>query len=550
MILSSHVRALAAHALVLFACASSTQAQRPVAAPPTYQPGIDVLDYEFALELPDTGVMLRTDAMITLRRAASVARLELDLVKAMTVRSVAVNGRTVSATHDGDRISIPLDGTGDSVRVRVVYDGPVSDGLIVRKDAKGRWSWFGDNWPNRGRNWLASVDHPSDKATVTWKVLTPVGRTVVANGTLVSSRTTGAGANRRVEWLWRESRPIATYLMVIGAGAIEKVDIKEPDCHYGDEGQCVRQQVYVMPENKRWLPGTFATAGPIVSLFERLVAPFPYEKLAHVESSTRFGGMENASAIFYDGKLFPEGRVGDGLIAHETAHQWFGDAVTEREWGHLWLSEGFATYFAALWTQHIRGDAAYRAEMANIRKQVLGDPVVAVRPVIDTAQRDYLKLLNTNSYQKGGYVLYMLHELLGDTAFFGGIRSYYAKHRHGTALSDDLRVALEESSGKSLRTYFDQWLRRPGAAEPTIGWAHDGATGVVTLLVLQDAAKGAYELPLPVTITDAAGVVTRTTVNVPAESRASVVIPGLFPAKPRSIVFDADARLLARITRL
>ena len=124
----------------------------------------------------------------------------------------------------------------------------------------------------------------------------------------------------------------------------------------------MRQSVYVLPENQSWLPGAFQSAGPIVSLFEELVGPFPYEKLAHLQSKTRFGGMENASAIFYDGKLFPTQKMSDGLIAHETAHQWFGDAVTEREWAHLWLSEGFATYFAALWTRASTATRAFRRD--------------------------------------------------------------------------------------------------------------------------------------------------------------------------------------------
>jgi aminopeptidase N len=260
--------------------------------------------------------------------------------------------------------------------------------------------------------------------------------------------------------------------------------------------------------------------------------------------------MENASNIFYDGALFPKEKVTDGLIAHETAHQWFGDAVTEREWSHLWLSEGFATYFAALWTQFIRGDAAFQKEMDDIRARLLVSKVVAERPVIDTAQRDYMKLLNENSYQKGGYVLYMLHQQLGDSAFFGGLKAYYKDHLHGNAMSDDLRVELERSSGQSLQQFFDQWLRRPGFATPTIGWAHDPSTGMVTLLVLQDDSRGAYELALPIVVTDANGVTQRTTVKIPAQARASVVVPGTFGTRPRSIIFDTDQRLLARITRL
>jgi aminopeptidase N len=520
------------------------------AALPTYQPGINVLDYDVSLELPDTGAFLRGDVTLTVRPSEGVPRLRLDLVDALVVRNVEVGGHAVPATHANGKIDVPLDGSGDTVRVRVVYDGMVSDGLVVRKDAKGRWTWFGDNWPDRARQWLPTVDHPSDKATVSWKVVAPVARVVVANGALVSTRRVMLRGRPMSETRWRESRPIATYMMVIAAGPLEKVDIREPDCHYGDEGQCVRQSIYVMPELKNWLPGPFISAGPILSLFERLIGPFPYEKLAHLQSSTRFGGMENASAIFYDDKLFANRTLKDGIIAHETAHQWFGDAVTEREWGHLWLSEGFATYFAALWTQFARGDAAYRSEMATIRNQILADKVVAERPVLDTAQTDLLALLNTNSYQKGGYILYMLHRQLGDSAFFGGIRAYYATYRHGTALSDDLRRELERSSHQSLGQFFEQWLRRPGVAEPAIGWAYDQETGAVSVRVVQEGPRGAYELSLPLIVTDGTGASVRMTLNIPAESLATVVLPSQYATRPRSLAVDPDEQLLARITRL
>ena len=537
--------------LMFSTTAGAAQGTPPrAAATPTYQPGIDVLDYAVTLELPDSGAFLRGDVTVAVRRASGVTHLRLDLADQLTVRTVEVGGRSVNATHSGEKIDVPLDGAADSLKVRVVYDGTVTDGLVVRRDDKGRWTWFGDNWPDRARQWLPTVDHPSDKATVSWTVVAPVGRTVVANGALLSTRRVARAGREMTETRWRESRPIATYLMVIAAGPLELFDLREPDCHIGDQGQCVRQSVYVLPDVKGWLPGPFAAAGPIVSLFERLVGPFPYEKLAHLQSSTRFGGMENASAIFYDDKLFASRTLMDGLIAHETAHQWFGDAVTEREWAHLWLSEGFATYFAALWTQSARGDAAYRAEMAQIRDQVLADGGVAVRPVLDTAETRYLSLLNANSYQKGGYILYMLHRQLGDSAFFGGLRSYYATYRHGTALSADLQHELERSSHVSLAQFFDQWLRRPGVAAPAIGWAYDAATSAISIRVVQDDARGAYELSLPVTIVDASGRSTQEMVRVPAETQATISLAGRYAMRPRSLAFDPDALLLARITRL
>jgi aminopeptidase N len=543
-------RALRCAAPFLLASVAAAQGSVGPAATHPYEPGIDVGDYDISIDLPDSGAFIHVDLTVTARRAPGTSTLRLDLVDGLRVRGIEVNGRAVGPLHARGKIDVPIGAaSGDSVSVRVRYDGTVTDGLIARRDSLGRWTWFGDNWPDRARQWLATVDHPSDKATVSWTVRAPSALTIVANGSLLGTRRLGGRDAGRSETRWREAHPIPTYLMVIGAGPLVRTDLAAASCQPGASA-CVPQSVYVMPEIRDWLPGPFAAAIPIVALFERLVGPFPYEKLAHVQSATRFGGMENATAIFYAYDLFPTHKLGDGLIAHETAHQWFGDAVTEREWAHLWLSEGFATYFATLWTKQARGDSAYRAELAAIRRQVLGDSVVASRPVIDTAQTNYLELLNANSYQKGGYVLYMLHQRVGDSAFFGGLRSYYAKHRDGTALTDDLRVELERSSGQSLRQYFDQWLRRPGVAEPTIGWSHDASTGTVSLLVLQDAARGPYELPLTVLVTDASGARQRVEVVIPAQERATVTLPGRFAARPAALTFDPDAFLLARISPL
>jgi aminopeptidase N len=538
-------------ALIVGAPTLGAQQETPAAIGSSYQPGIDVLDYDVRLELPDTGAFLRGDVTITALRAPSAARLRLDLVDAIHVRVVDVNGARVRATHAANALDVPMPtGSGDTVRVRVVYDGTVSDGLIAKKDEQGRWSWFGDNWPDRARQWLPTVDHPSDKATVTWTVRAPERNVVVGNGASLGAMHLTVGGRPLLQTRWRESRPIPPSLMVIAVAPLIRFDLPSSMCHRGEDGECVQQSVYVLPENRGWLPGVFGAADHIMSLFERLVAPFPYEKLAHLQSSTRFGGMENASAIFYNGKVFPTRTLTDATVAHEMAHQWFGDAVTEREWAHLWLSEGFADYFAALWAREARGEKAYREELEKLRTKVIGDSVVAARPVIDTAQTDYMALLNTNSYDKGAFVLAMLHRELGDSAFFRGIRSYYAAHRHGTALSDDLRRALEQSSGRPLGTFFDQWLRRPGWAEPSIGWAYDASSGMVSVFALQEGRFGAFALPVTVVVRDADNVEHRSVVVIPAERRATITLPDRFTRRPKSLAFDPDSTLLARISHL
>jgi aminopeptidase N len=279
-----------------------------------------------------------------------------------------------------------------------------------------------------------------------------------------------------------------------------------------------------------------------------MVGPFPYEKLAHVQSSTIYGGMENASAIFYDEKLFRDRAMSVDLIAHETAHQWFGDAVTERDWPHLWLSEGFATYFSALWTERSQGQDAFRAQMLETRAQILADTgAVPRRPVIDTIETKLTALLNANSYQKGGWTLHMLRRLVGDSAFFRGVRQYYVANRHGNALTDDFRRAVEATSGQRLDWFFDQWLRRPGYPTPTLRWEFDSTASRVTVTIDQERARfGAYRFPLVLAVHDPAGTVRRVEIDVPAQPRTSLRLPFAVTTRPARIEADPGVDLLAR----
>ena len=515
--------------------------------PLPYRPGIDVTDYAITLDLPQRGASIEGRAVLSVRRWAPVDTLVLDLVE-LRVDSVLVDEKPVTFARTDSLVRVPIASVvGDSFSVTVRYTGEPKDGLIVRTDSAGRWTAFGDNWPNRARNWIPSIDHPSDKATVTWTVRAPSERRVVANGELMEETPlpAQAGPVPRTLTRWRESRPIPVYLMVIAAAPLVYYDLGREGCGVGEFSSCVRQSVYVFPESRDFLPGPFVHAPEMVRLFSELIAPFPYEKLAHLESSTRYGGMENAGAIFYADAPFRRRTMQPGVIAHETAHQWFGDAVTEREWSHVWLSEGFATYFEALWVERFAGDSAFRDEMRQIRQQIFKAPEVASRPVIDTTQTDLMALLNTNSYQKGGWTLHMLRTLVGDSAFFRGLRSYYLANRHSNALTDDLRRAVEASSGRPLGWFFDQWLRRPGFAEVSTSWRYDAAQRRVTATVAQGTRFGAYRFPLTVAITDAAGKEHRATIDVPATANTTVIVPLQLDAAPRGVAFDPDVRVLA-----
>jgi aminopeptidase N len=536
---------LSGAARALFLAAALVPATTAAQAP--YRPGLDVLDYAFIIDLPDTGSVIRGDAMVTLRRTARVDTLVLDL-RQLRVTRVLLDGAVRRFTRTDSTIRIPLPrGDTGTYRVRVVYSGKVTDGLIVRRDSARRWTYFGDNWPNRARYWLPTVDHPSDKATVTWSVRAPPARTVIANGSQIERRTTGTGRRARTTTRWRESKPIPTYLMVIAAAPLVRHDLGQTACGLAEIGRCVAQQVYTAPEQRRTAPGNFARAGDMVRHFASLVGPFPYEKLAHLQSATRFGGMENASAIFYSDAAFRRGSVGETLIAHETAHQWFGDAVTQREWPHLWLSEGFATYFAALWVQRAHGDSAFRAHVAGIRTAILDDTnAVTKRAVIDTVTTDLLALLNRNSYEKGGFVLHMLRSELGDSAFYRGVRDYYTRFRHANALTADLQAALERASGRRLGGFVDQWLQRPGYAEVDILWATDSLSRSLSLTVAQSGRFGLFEFPLQLALSDSVGNTRRVEVGIPAQDTTKIELPISGPVA--RVEGDPDVQLLARIT--
>jgi aminopeptidase N len=238
------------------------------------------------------------------------------------------------------------------------------------------------------------------------------------------------------------------------------------------------------------------------------------------------------------------------VIAHETAHQWFGDAVTEQSWAHLWLSEGFATYFAALWVEHARGDSAFRSEMRAMRAKILADSAVTWRrPVLDSAETNYLRLLNVNSYEKGAWTLHMLRSLLGDSAFFDGVRGYYMHHRHSTAVTDDLRRELERASGADLRWFFDQWLRRPGVIDVTASVRVDRERRELVVDLAQGARTAPYRFPLTLDVTDAAGRRQRVALDVPASAHSVLRVPTTLRGRALRVVLDPDVRLLATFSQ-
>ena len=242
--------------------------------------------------------------------------------------------------------------------------------------------------------------------------------------------------------------------------------------------------------------------------------PYPYPKYAQVCVPEFGGGMENTSATsMTDSALLDEIEVlerdEDGLVAHELAHQWFGDLLTCKDWSHIWLNEGFASYFDPLFAEHDLGEDEFRLRMDGALKSYMGNDRMYRRPIVETRYSSPMEMFDGMTYAKGGCVLHMLRGLLGDEAWWKGIRGYVAKHKFQVVDTDDFRKAMEEASGKDLKWFFDQWLYKAGHPELKVRWHYEDADKTVRVKVEQtqklDEQTPLFRLPTTLEITEAAG---------------------------------------------
>lgn len=505
------------------------------------QNNIDVLHYRYEIKLNDNNDTVYGVAKIKLKFLQPSSGVALDFTKAKHdgkgMNIGAIQGTSVSGhIHKEETLRIILSknmSAGDTATFVIPYAGIPSDGLIISKTKYGHRSFFADNWPDRGHNWIPCHDDPADKATVEFIVTAPEHYQVVANG--VQIEETSLGNNFRLTH-WKEETPISTKVMVIGVAdfAVNLAGVVNGN---------IPVYSWVYPENKDKGFYDYEMAKDILPFFIDNVGPYGYKKLANVQSKTRFGGLENANTIFYSESSVSGTRKSEGLLAHEIAHQWFGNMATEKSFGHLWLSEGFATYFTILYFENKYGKDTAIKLLKEDREQVIAYSKESNKAIIDTAETDFMKLLNANSYQKGGWILHMLRSQLGDSVFWRSIRKYYATYAGGIADTRDLQKVFETVSGKNLKQFFDQWLYTPGQPQLDITWRYNAAEKILYIEGKQ-LQKNIFHFPLFLKISTPSGG-RNEKVNV---SSATFSFKIKTDQKPPSITVDPDTELLMSST--
>ncbi|MDP4128813.1 MAG: M1 family metallopeptidase [Bacteroidota bacterium] len=469
-------------------------------------PWVDIQNYSFSISLYDTTDEISAAATLrVLFKKAGITQLRLDLVnrqdsleeKGMLVESTSEGEQATRFSHKNNVLLIDLitpSAAGAEMQFTIRYHGRPAAGLMIGPDKDGDRSFFSNDWPNLGRNWLPLVDHPHNKATCEFIVTAPACYQVISNG-LKIEETDLEGNRRRTHW--RQSVPISSWLFVLG---VAKFAVKHGKTF---EGKPIQTWIYARERETGFYDLEEITM-KVLRYFSDYIGPFAYEKLANVEASKVGGGMETASAIYYDDRIMngkSDNRLRDVAI-HEIAHQWFGNAVTENDWDDVWLSEGFATYFTLLFQEHAYGHDEFINGLLEGRKRVFEfykkNPAYTIIHE-NTAEEHEVTTIQT--YQKGAWILHMLRNLIGDEAFQNGIRAYYQRFFNATATTTDFKSQMEKASGRDLGQFFRQWLYLGGNVILRGIWRYNESAGILDLQLDQEQNDGfVFDFPVEIGI--------------------------------------------------
>lgn len=465
---------------------------------------IDIKHYAFEINLSDSNDEIRGIATITIDfREVGVRNFRLDFVnqkadkenKGMAIDAITIGDQAVRYTHQNDEIILDLPSPStknQTIIFTIKYHGVPLDGLRIGKTKLGDRSFFNENWPNRARHWLPTLDHPSDKATSEFKVKAPSHYKVISNGLLLEESELG---NNVKLTHWKQSVPSSCWLFVIG--------VAEFAVQYLDPFLGKSIETWVYAKNRE--AGFYDFQEPtkkVLEFYSQYVGPFAYEKLANIQTPSVNGGMESSSAIFY-GEDLVTGKRSErtrNVVIHEIAHQWFGNSITETTWDDAWLSEGFATFFTLLFIENEYGKEEYTKGIAKAKKTV-SDLLVKMPDFSIVSPRTAEKelVITGITYQKGAWVLHMLRDLMGEVNFKKGIQSYYAKFYVSSATTDDFRIEMEKASGMDLKIFFNQWLFQPVIPKLNANWTYD-AKAKKLKITLDQVQKGDVIFDMPVEI--------------------------------------------------
>ncbi|HZN03952.1 MAG TPA: M1 family aminopeptidase [Candidatus Polarisedimenticolia bacterium] len=526
--------------------ASIESTPSPLAAAPLT---MDVERYTISIlvTLPGPGLG-RVDGTVRIQArpvGGPATTLTFGLDSVMSLSSVRKTGGALLATSRlGNTVQVTLDrsyAVGELIDLTVTYGGtPPSvnvSGLAFAFRTHGAGTpgqgpiVSSLSQPDFAPAWWPCLDRPDDKAIVDMDLRVPAALTGVSNGMLVANILNGDGTRT---FQWRSVYPISTYLVSVAiSNYVTWTDFYTPVTG----GPVMPVQHWVYPEHETAARTDLNVTVPMLTFFSNTYGEYPFvaEKYGHAIFPFG-GGMEHQTVTSYGGGLIRGDHLYDWIVAHELAHQWFGDAIGPAEWPEIWLNEGFATYGEVLWQEHLGGAAAMRNYVQSLDSRPFGCPVYDPLPECDD-------LFDHTVYDKGAWVLHMLRHVVGDAAFFQGLRNYYTAFNGSSATTPGFLATMEVASGRDLDAFFDRWVYQMGEPVYAFGWtAASTPAGWVTHVHIDQQQGGIlFEMPVDIRVSWNEGSQTFV-VNNTSFGQDTALPP--VPGQPTQVVFDPDLWIL------
>lgn len=501
------------------------------------EPAMSVKHYDLAIALDP--VAKRVDGSVGIRftcAAPACAQLQLDMDQALEVKNLSLDGVTAAFTRDQEVLKVTLPAAGlpaGEHLLQVDYAGqPEPRRLRFDTDPTGQYvASYG--LPYSARQWWPEFDDPAIKAaSADIHITVPEGLTAVSNGRLVGVTLL---PDRRHRYHWTVAYPI--YADVISVAAAPYVEFD--DEYRSVTGTPVPLHYFVFPADLAKARVEFAIIPSVLGVYETLFGPYPFQGEQYGITEMMLSSFREHQTVPALGKSFIEAPSASTetedvstVIAHDLAHQWFGNSLTLRSWSDIWLNESFSNYAVALWHERRDGAADYHTFMRELdTHDFTGSPYVQ-------DPHDFMAMFGSTTFNKGAWVLHMLRHVMGDAGFFAALRDYTAANRYGHVDTATWMSACERQYGKPLDWFFKEWVYGEGRPDIKMVWNQEG--GALVLKVVQTQQGQVFTMPVDVEIETEAGRTREVVWLRGREENLHVPVDGVV----KSVSLDPDGWLL------
>lgn len=496
----------------------------------------DVLHYQFDWSIDSNSHHIQGKAHLRARSLAdNLKEITLHLVDNMIVTQILQNENPLSFVHQDDQLDIFLDQDyqrDEEFEVQIHYQGYPQSGLNFSHHQYQPIIWSLDE-PIGARQWFPCYDLPSDKATAEMRITVPAGMIVASNGALMDITENADGT---VTYTWKEDYPIATYLISVAATNYETFSDS-----YVSDSKTMDILYFAYPEHLSQALEDFSVTVSMIEFYSEVFGEYPFlDEKYGMAAIPESASMEHQTCTSYSSRLITGDHRYDWIVAHELAHQWWGDLVTLADWADIWLNEGFATYSDALWHEHLYGFDGLKWRMMEFRDIYFNRHPGPEHPIFDPPSGH---LFCAAEYEKAAWVLHMLRFVVREDAFWKILKKYAKDYAYSNATTEDFRAVCEQVHGADLGWFFDQWIYQAGYPIYQFGWGYSAQQKKARVIINQTQDEfPLFEMPVELQFTLPSGIVKKI-VWVKGKNNT---FDFFFPEKPLDALFDPDGWILCQ----